>query len=48
VTISSVADQKLTIEIGFRWKYRKATDELRREAALKQISGKRLKYKTSA
>lgn len=35
-------------EFAFRWKYREVTDEARREAALKQIGGKRLKYKTPA
>jgi len=32
-------------EIQFRWQYRKTNDEQRREAALRQIGGKRLKYK---
>jgi transposase-like protein len=32
-------------EFSFRWQHRDTTDELRREAALKQIGGKRLKYK---
>jgi transposase-like protein len=35
-------------EIAFRWRHRKTTDEARRETALSQIGGKRLKYKTSA
>ena len=34
-------------EIAFRWRHRKTTDEARREAALKQIGGKRLKYRDS-
>jgi transposase-like protein len=34
-------------EIAFRWRFRKTNDENRREAAIRQIGGKRLKYKTS-
>jgi transposase-like protein len=32
-------------EFAFRWRHRKATDAQRREAALRQIGGKRLKYR---
>jgi hypothetical protein len=32
-------------EIAFRWRHRKTDDQQRREAALRQIGGKRLKYK---
>jgi transposase-like protein len=35
-------------EFAFRWKHRHTTDEARREAALRQIGGKRLKYEMPA
>jgi hypothetical protein len=31
-------------EFGFRWNYRQKSDAARREAAIKQAEGKRLKY----
>jgi len=35
-------------EFAFRWNYRQVSDGARRDAVIRQISGKRLKYKTSA
>jgi transposase-like protein len=35
-------------EFSFRWNHRKVSDGMRREAAIRLISGKRLKYKTPA
>ncbi|NOY43690.1 MAG: IS1595 family transposase [Planctomycetes bacterium] len=35
-------------EYGFRWNHRMVSDSSRRDAAIRRISGKRLKYKTSS